>query len=97
MLNIPEWPLYLLAGVQSVKYVWRFWQTHTQPLVPTNFILLGKAFSWTILCGVYIWVAVSDTNILIERSVVRLGNILWIITDLIYFTITIMETRRKHG
>jgi len=93
MINVPEWPLYFLASIQSIKYLWQFWQTRKEN-VPTNYILLGKAFSWAILCGVYIWASLTTANILVVRNFVRLGNIIWILTDLTYFMMTSYLVRK---
>jgi hypothetical protein len=92
--NVPEWPLYVLAGVQSVKYLWQFWQTRSEH-IPTNYILLGKSFSWALLCSVYIWASVTTANIYIVRNVVRLANILWILMDLYYFWV-VSYFKRKY-
>ena len=93
MFNVPEWPLYILAGIQSIKYLWRFWETRTTP-GPTNYLFLGKAFSWAILSSVYVWASLTDVSIIIVRNNVRLANILWIVTDLVFFIVNTIETRR---
>jgi hypothetical protein len=84
--NVPEWPLYTLAAIQSAKYFWQFWQTRDKH-IPTNYILLGKSFSWALLCGVYVWASVTPANVYVVRNFVRLANILWITMDLAYFSI----------
>jgi hypothetical protein len=89
-LIVPTWPLFVLAGLQSIKYLYRFY------FKPTSYILLGKAFTWMILSGVYIWAEFTTADIITVRSVVRLGLIIWMSTDLLYF---MWDTylKRKYG
>lgn len=95
MFNFPEWPLFCLAGIQAIKYFLQFWQTRAEH-IPTNYILLGKCFSWSLLCGVYVWASFTTADLITVRSYVRLGNLLWIVTDLTYFSIT-TYLRRKYN
>jgi hypothetical protein len=94
MYIVPEWPLFFLAGIQAVKYFWQFWKTR-QEHIPTNYILLGKSFSWFLLGCVYLWASFQPlTNFLAVRNYVRLANILWILTDLTYFSLTTYLNRK---
>lgn len=94
MYIVPEWPLFLLAGIQAIKYFWQFWQTRAEH-VPTNYILLGKSFSWALLSAAYAWASMQPlSNFLAVRNVVRLTNILWITMDLTYYTLMIYLKRR---
>lgn len=91
MLLIPAWPLYSLSALLFCKYIYRFMTSGRN-----NFLLLGKASTWAILCGVYIWADMTTADLMTVRSVVRLGGILWMTTDLLYFTIGFL-LKRKYG